>query len=120
MPAKFIKGRLKGCIYAFKGGILLLKTEASIQVQFVVAILITIAGFYYDISPIEWMIQTLCIGMVMSIEGLNTAIEEIADFVHPDFHNKIGKIKDIAAGAVGIAALIAVIVAGIIYVPKVF
>jgi len=120
MPAKFIKGRLKGCIYAFKGGILLLKTEASIQVQFVVAILITIAGFYYDISPIEWMIQTLCIGMVMSIEGLNTAIEEIADFVHPDFHNKIGKIKDIAAGAVGIAALIAVIVAGIIYVTKVF
>ncbi|MFC4634391.1 diacylglycerol kinase [Dokdonia ponticola] len=120
MPAKFIKGRLKGCIYAFKGGILLLKTEASIQVQFVIAILITIAGFYYDISTTEWMIQTLCIGLVMGIEGLNTAVEEIADFVHPDFHNKIGKIKDIAAGAVGIAALIAVIVAGIIYVPKVF
>lgn len=120
MPANFIKGRLKGCVYAFKGGILLLKTEASIQVQFVIAILITIAGFYFKISPTEWMIQTLCIGMVMSIEGLNTAIEEIADFVHPDFHNKIGKIKDIAAGAVGIAALIAVIVAGIIYVPKIF
>ncbi len=120
MPTKFIKGRLKGCVYAFKGGILLLKTEASIQVQFVIAILITIAGFYYDISLTEWMIQTLCIGLVMGIEGLNTAVEEIADFVHPDFHNKIGKIKDIAAGAVGIAALIAVIVAGIIYVPKVF
>jgi diacylglycerol kinase (ATP) len=120
MPLAFIKGRLKGCVYAFKGGILLLKSEASIQVQFGIAILITIAGFYYHISPTEWMIQTLCIGMVMSIEGVNTAIEEIADFVHPDFHSKIGKIKDIAAGAVGIAALIAVIVAGIIYVPKVF
>ena len=120
MPTSFIKGRLKGCVYAFKGGILLLRTEASIQVQFGIAILITIAGFYFKISPTEWMIQTLCIGMVMTAEGLNTAVEEIADFVHPDFHKKIGKIKDIAAGAVGIAALIAVIVAGVIYVPKVF
>lgn len=120
MPLAFIKGRLKGCVYAFKGGILLLKSEASIQVQFGIAILVTIAGFYYEISTTEWIAQTLCIGVVMSIEGLNTAVEEIADFVHPDFHNKIGKIKDIAAGAVGIAALVAVIVAAIIYVPKVF
>lgn len=120
MPAKFIKGRLKGCVYAFKGGVLLLKTEASIQVQFVIGILTTIAGVYYDISLTEWMIQTLCIGLVMGMEGLNTAVEEIADFVHPDFHDNIGKIKDIAAGAVGITALIALIVAGIIYIPKVF
>jgi len=120
MPTNFIKGRLKGCVYAFKGGVLLLKSEASIQVQFGIAILITIAGFYFNISSTEWIIQTLCIGMVMSIEGLNTAIEEMADFVHPDFHSKIGKIKDIAAGAVGIAALIAVIIASIIYLPKIF
>jgi len=115
----FIKGRLKGCVYAFKGGIVLLKTEASIQVQFVIGLLVTAAGFYFNITPTEWIAQTLCIGLVMSIEGLNTAIEDIADFIHPDFHTKIGRIKDIAAGAVGIAALIAVIVACIIYVPKV-
>tara|TARA_R110001632_G_scaffold189922_1_gene310479 strand:+ start:2942 stop:3301 length:360 start_codon:yes stop_codon:yes gene_type:complete len=117
---QFIKGRLKGCVYAFKGGILLLKTEASIQVQFLIAVLTTIAGFYYHISPSEWMVQILCIGLVMTAEGLNTAIEGIADFVHPDFHSKIGRIKDIAAGAVGIAALMAVIIAGIIYIPKIF
>ncbi len=51
----------------------------------------------------------------MSIEGLNTAAEEIADFVHPNFHAKIGLIKDIAAGAVFFAA---VIVGCIIYIPK--
>jgi diacylglycerol kinase (ATP) len=117
---QFIKGRLKGCVYAFKGGILLLKTEASIQVQFLIAVMTTIAGFYYHISPTEWMVQILCIGLVMTAEGLNTAIEGIADFVHPDFHSKIGRIKDIAAGAVGIAALMAVIIAGIIYIPKIF
>lgn len=117
---QFIKGRLKGCVYSFKGGILLLKTEASIQVQFLIALITTIAGFYYHISPSEWMVQILCIGLVMTAEGLNTAIEGIADFIHPDFHSKIGRIKDIAAGAVGIAALMSVIIAGIIYIPKIF
>ena len=55
--------------------------------------------------------------MVMSAEGLNSAIEAMADFVHPDFHNKIGHIKDIAAGAVFIAAIIAIVIAGFIYIP---
>lgn len=116
----FIKGRLKGCLYSFKGGLILLRTEPSIQVQFVIAVLVTIAGFYFNISKTEWLVQTICIGMVMTAEGMNTAIEGIADFIHPDFHTKIGRIKDIAAGAVGMAALIAVIVACIIYLPKIF
>ena len=106
--------------YSLQGGIQLIRTEASIQVQFGIAILITIAGLYFDISRTEWIAQTLCIGLVMTAEGLNTAIEGIADFVHPDFHEKIGKIKDVSAGAVGIAALASVIVAGIIYFPRIF
>jgi len=118
MFIKFITGRLKGIFYSLKGGIELLRTEPSIQVQFVVAILITIAGFYFKISREEWMAQTLCIGLVMGLEGLNTALEEIADFVHPEHHSKIGRLKDIAAGAVGIGALIALIIACIIYIPK--
>lgn len=120
MPKKFIIGRLKGMKYSFKGGIALLKSEASIQVQFGVAILITIAGFYFNICKMEWIAQTLCIGLVMTAEGLNTALEAIADFIHPDYHEKIGHIKDIAAGAVGIAAFISVIVASLIYLPRIF
>jgi diacylglycerol kinase (ATP) len=50
---------------------------------------------------------------------LNTAVEEIADFIHPEFHKKIGLIKDIAAGAVFIAATSAIIVGLIIYLPKI-
>ncbi|QAA80463.1 diacylglycerol kinase family protein [Aequorivita sp. H23M31] len=110
--------RLKGFQYAIKGAFLLLRYEASIQVQTAIAIIMTIAGFYFNISNIEWMIQILAIGLVISIEGLNTAAEEIADFVHPDFHNKIGFIKDVAAGAVFFAAVSAVIVGCIIYIPK--
>ncbi|HET8753763.1 MAG TPA: diacylglycerol kinase family protein [Salinimicrobium sp.] len=117
---QFITGRIKGGGYAIKGAWLLLKYEASIQVQFVIAVIVTIAGFYFDITSTEWIFQLLAIGMVMTAEGLNTATEKIADFVHPDFHNKIGHIKDVAAGAVFFAAVTATIIGGIIYFPYIF
>ena len=100
MKNSFLGKRLKAFRYALKGAFLLLRNEASIQVQTALAIIMTIAGFYFEITIVEWMFQIFAIGLVLSIEGLNTAVEEIADFVHPDFHNKIGLIKDIAAGAV--------------------
>jgi diacylglycerol kinase (ATP) len=115
----FITNRINGAKYAIKGAFILLKTESSIQAQFSIAILLTCAGFYFNISTTEWMFQILAIGIVMSIEGLNTAVEEIADFIHPDFNHKIGLIKDIAAGAVFIAALAGLILGMVIYVPKI-
>lgn len=115
----YLGKRIKGFKYATKGAWMLLRYEASIQVQAVIAILVTIAGFYYDISATEWIFQTLAIGLVMSIEGLNTAAEEIANFIHPDIHDKIGYIKDVAAGAVFFAAVAAIVVACIIYIPKI-
>lgn len=113
----FITGRIRGGGYAIKGAWLLLRHEPSIQVQFVLAILVTVMGFYFDITATEWILQFLAIGLVMCTEGLNTAVENIADFVHPDFHIKIGKIKDVAAGAVFFAAVIAVVIGFIIYLP---
>ena len=114
----FVINRIKSVGYAFSGMLFLVKTEPSIQIQVFIAIVVTAAGFYFDISNTEWMIQLTMIGLVMSVEGVNTAIEYIADFVHPEHHTKIGIIKDIAAGAVFIASTIAVIVAGLIYIPK--
>ena len=120
MPKKepFIINRIKSFGFAFKGMIILFKTEASIKVQLTIAVAVTIAGFYFEISKTEWMAQVIMIGLVLSIEGVNTAVEAIADFVHPDYHEKIGLIKDVAAGAVFIAAISALIIAGIIYIPK--
>ena len=67
-----------------------------------------IAGFYFEISDIEWLFQILAICLVLCAESLNTAIEKLADFIHPDFNKKIGFIKDIAAGAVFFAAMTAI------------
>lgn len=115
----FLSGRLKSVAFAAKGALKLIATEHSIMVQFSLAILVTIAGFYYNISKTEWLFQILSIGLVMSIEGLNTAVEKVADFIHPDYHKKIGFIKDIAAGAVLFAAITAILIGLIIYMPKI-
>jgi diacylglycerol kinase (ATP) len=115
----FFSGRLKSISFAVKGALKLIATEHSIMVQFSIAILMVIAGFYCNITKTEWLFQTLAIGLVMSIEGLNTAIEKIADFIHPNYHDKIGFIKDIAAGAVLFAAITAIAIGLIIYVPKI-
>ena len=120
MKNSFLGKRIRGGGYAIKGAWLLLKHEPSIQVQFVISILVCIAGWYFEITRTEWMFQFFAIGLVMATEGLNTAMEAMADFVHPDFHSKIGHIKDVAAGAVFIAALIAVIIACFIYFPYIF
>lgn len=113
----FITGRLKSFRFAFAGAYKLVTTEHSIMVQFSLGIVLTVSGFYFGISKTEWLFQTLAIGLVLSIEGLNTAVEKIADFIHPDFHSRIGFIKDIAAGAVLFAALAAVAIGLIIYIP---
>lgn len=116
----FLINRLKSVGYAFKGAFLLITTEASLKIQFVIGCIMTIAGFYFGLSATEWIIQILVIAIIMSLEGVNTAIEEIADFIHPEHHPKIGLIKDLAAGAVFIFAIAASIVGCIIYIPKIF
>ncbi|NCP88865.1 MAG: diacylglycerol kinase family protein [Flavobacteriales bacterium] len=107
-------------MYAFKGAVYLLKKESSIRVQFTIALSLTLLGFYFNISRTEWMVQLLCISMVMGIEGLNTALEEMANFIHPEKNNKIGLIKDIAAGSVFIVSVFSIIIGLIIYIPKFF
>lgn len=114
----FFSGRLKSMGFALKGAIKLITTEHSVMVQFSIGVLLVVAGIYFNITMTEWLFQTLAIGLVLSIEGLNTAVEKIADFIHPNYHEKIGFIKDIAAGAVFFAAMTAIAIGLMIYVPK--
>lgn len=115
---RFYSGRLKSLKYAVKGAYKLISTEHSVMAQFGIAVLMTVMGLVVGLSATEWMFQILAIGLVMSIEGLNTAIEKISDFIHPEYHEKIGFIKDIAAGAVFLAALTAIAIGLFIYIPK--
>jgi diacylglycerol kinase (ATP) len=77
-------GRLKSMVFALKGAFKLITTEHSVMVQSSLAVLMIIAGFYFEIDRYEWMMQILAFGLVLGIESLNTAVEKIADFLHHD------------------------------------
>ena len=114
----FVKGRIKSFKYALKGMWLLIITEHSIMVQMAIAVIVMFFGWWFRISSIEWILQFLAIGLVLVAESMNTAIEKICDFIHPDYDKRIGFIKDISAGSVSFAAIAAVIIGLIIYLPK--
>ena len=116
----FFTGRLKSVGFAFKGAIKLITTEHSVMVQSCIAMLLVISGFFFHISKTDWMFQIFATGLVLSVEGLNTAVEKVADFIHPDYHERIGFIKDIAAGAVFFAAITAIAIGLMIYLPILF
>ncbi len=121
MPKEsFLVNRLKSVRYAMRGALLLIRTEASIKVQVGISILVTIAGFYFEISNLEWILQIFAIALILGIEGMNTAVEKTADYIQPEFDDKIGFIKDISAGAVMLVSIAATIIGLIIYLPKIF
>lgn len=114
----FFLNRYKSVKYAAKGFWILITSENSIIAQVIIAVIMTTLGFIMQLSATEWMFQLLSIGLVLVAESLNTAIEKIADFIHPEYHKQIGRIKDISAGASFFAAIFAVIIGLIIYLPK--
>ncbi len=113
----FVRNRLRSFKFAFRGAWSLIRREPSIQVQTGIAIIMTAVGFYFEITRMEWIFQVLAMGIVLTADGLNTAIEKIADFIHPEFHVKIGDIKDVSAGAVTFAATAAFVTGILIYWP---
>ncbi len=116
----FIKGRVRGGFIALKGAFLFVTTEHSGMVQFSLALLLSYAGYHYNISKTEWMFHVIVLAMVLSVEALNTAVEKLCDFVHDEHHEKIGFVKDVAAGAVWFSAMAALIVEFLIFYPKMF
>lgn len=85
------------------------------KVQILVALITVGAGFYFSITATEWCIILLAIGLVLGLEMINTSIESLVDLVTLERKPLAGKIKDIAAGAVLVASVIALIIGVIIF-----
>lgn len=115
----FILNRIKSIKYAAKGGWILITTEHSIITQLCIGLIMTVTGFWVELTATEWMFQIFAIGLVIVAEATNTSIEYICDFIHPEHHKKIGFIKDIAAGIPFLAAIFAIIIGLVLYVPKI-
>jgi len=105
---------------AVNGLILFFRTEHHGMLHLLALIVVTCAGFYFSISPYEWIAVVICFALVITAEALNTAIEKLGDFVHKEKHEHMRIIKDIAAGGVLFSAIVAIVVACIIFIPKIF
>ena len=90
------------------------------QIHLVVAVLVVLAGWFFNITTTEWMLCLLCFGLVFGAEMVNTSIENLVDLVSPQRHELAGKAKDMAAGAVLLSALFAACVGLIIFIPKIW
>lgn len=112
-----VKDRIRSFKYAFKGIYLLIRKEHNAWIHLCAAILAICAGFFFGITPGEWIAVIVAIGFVFSAEAVNSAVEAVADAFTTEPHELIGKAKDLAAGAVLLAALAAALIGGIVFIP---
>jgi diacylglycerol kinase len=104
--------------YALSGITYTAKTQLNFKIHLAAIFVVGIAGWYFKLSQGEWLCISLAIGLVLVTELLNTAVELLVDLVSPEFNALAGKVKDVAAGAVLVAAGTSVILAAIIFIPK--
>lgn len=114
------RNRLVSFRYAFNGILCVLRRQHNCWIQIVISLLVVFAGFYFSLSNFEWTVLVLAIALVLSLEMINSAIEYMVDLVSKDYNPVAGKVKDVAAGAVLIAAIFAIIIGLIIFIPKIF
>jgi diacylglycerol kinase len=95
------------------------QTEANFKTHLVIASIATLFGVLLSISSIEWIIVLLLIGLILSAELMNTAVELLADEVSKNYNKTIKKVKDAMAGAVLLLSIFAAIIGLIIFTPKI-
>ena len=107
---------LKNSIRGIK---LVIKSERNIKIQLVFAILVTILGFMFRISFVEWAVLVVTIFFVLVTEVLNTAVEKTVDMITDKYDECARNVKDMSAGAVLFSAICSIIVGIIIFLPKI-
>lgn len=114
-----MKKLLKSFKYAFDGIYTGIKEEQNMKIHITIMILVIIFGIMLKISKIEWIICIILFGFVISMELINTAIENTVDLVTKEKNEQAKIAKDVAAGAVLVSAIASAIIGLIIFVPKI-
>lgn len=114
-----ISKRLKSFVFAYNGLKVLFKEEQNSRIHIVATCLVISASIFFELKACEWIAVIFSIGLVFTAEIINTAIENIADFLTTEKNNKIKVIKDLSAAAVLISALTALTIGLIIFLPKI-
>jgi diacylglycerol kinase (ATP) len=114
-----IVARIKSTTHAWRGLGIFIKTTHNAWLHIFFAVVAIYLGFILNISGIEWAMIVFAIGLVIMAEAFNTAIEIDIDLTSPDYHPYARDTKDVAAGAVSIACIVAGIIGLIIFLPKI-
>jgi diacylglycerol kinase len=101
--------------FAWDGVKAAVRSEQSVRIEVAVSVAVVLAGGLLGLTRLEWLFVIASIGVVISLELLNTAIEKMLDLLHPAKHDSVKFIKDVSAAAVLVASLAAVIVGLIIF-----
>lgn len=104
--------------WAGRGVIVLLRTQANARIHAVAAVAVIVAGCVFHISAGEWCAIVGAIGFVFAMEAINTAVEAVVDLASPEVHPLAERAKDVAAGAVLIAAITAAIIGLLVFGPR--
>jgi diacylglycerol kinase len=104
--------------HALHGIIFLFQKERNTKIEFVIAIMVLLLGWWLQISVQEWCLISLCIAGVLTAEAINTSIEQLSDFQTREIDPRIRVVKDVAAGGVLIMAIASVIVGFLVFGPK--
>ena len=110
----------KSVLNSVNGILQMLRSERNFQLEILALLINIFLIVYLKLSPEHAAIIFLVCFAVLSAEMLNTAIEKICDFVHPEFSERIGLVKDIAAGGVLLLAFVSVIIGLLIYPQYIF
>ena len=113
-----MKNRLRAFSYALSGLKTFFTETFHAKVHLFAALAAVALGFWLNVSSVEWVVLLLCIALVLIAEAINSALEYLVDMVQPEEHPLAKKVKDVAAAAVLIAAIFSVIIATIIFIPK--
>lgn len=112
--------RIRSFTYAFSGIYKAIITQHNLWIHLVMIVFVIVLGVFTDISTTEWLVVILCFGFVLSAEIFNSAVEVLTDLISPEYNPKAGLVKDMAAGAVLVTAIVSAIVGLIIFIPKLY
>lgn len=104
--------------WAFRGLGLSFRSQENMRIHFIATVLVAGLGFWLRLAGWEWCAVIGAFALVWTAETFNTAIEALVDLLSPERRPLAGKVKDLAAGAVLAAALGAVAIGAVIFVPK--
>jgi len=110
--AKIFKNALDGIFQT-------MQTERNFRIQTFIAVIVIIAGLYFQISLVEWLVLIVTVFIVLALELMNTAVEKAVDLVTNQYHPLAKLAKDAAAASVLLFSIGAAIIGVIIFLPRI-